>query len=436
MKSTFFKSVLASLFAATIIILTFSYGIAIGLWKIYPYEEIRKLWGEIKQISILQVPHHLFPARFDWSGVKIENRKNVFDGYTLITGPWKVNGNLTHAAKLIDINGNEIHEWRLDSDDIWTNLPRNKGNTYIHGTYLFPNGDLLLNLEYAGLIKIDKNGDLLWKTDYQTHHSIFRDEDGNFWIPGLKEHYELEPTQPFLKPPIWEDVILKVSPKGDVIDEISILGSIYQTNAFGLMREKTGDLFHLNKILVFSEKTASHFDSFQTGDILLSLRHLNTIMVLDGKTHKIKWSMTRPFVGQHDPILTHDGKILVFNNYLYDKNIPPGYLNGSQILEINPETNDVSIYYKSNADNLFYTSAGGKHQVLPNGNHLITEARTGRIFEIDKDKNVVWSWVAPKWDDYYVPEILEGRRYPKEYLEFLNDKDSEKQETKNPQKSE
>lgn len=59
----------------------------------------------------------------------------------------------------------------------------------------------------------------------------------------------------------------------------------------------------------------------------------------------------------------------------------------------------------------FYTKHGGKVQRLENGNLLITEARRGRVFEVDEAGRTVWEWVAQRYNSKLVPEVLEGTRY-------------------------
>jgi hypothetical protein len=51
---------------------------------------------------------------------------------------------------------------------------------------------------------------------------------------------------------------------------------------------------------------------------------------------------------------------------------------------------------------------------------LITESQAGRVFEITANGEVVWSWIAPRWDENNVPEILEGTRYGTEYANFVS----------------
>jgi hypothetical protein len=123
--------------------------------------------------------------------------------------------------------------------------------------------------------------------------------------------------------------------------------------------------------------------------------------------------MTSPFIDQHDPDFTEDGCITVFDNNLE-------MFGGSRILRIKPSTRKVEVLYGQKENQHFYSFRCGKHQHLPNGNMLITEAVAGRVFEINASGEVVWSWIAPRWDKNHVPEILEGTRYGREYASFTS----------------
>jgi hypothetical protein len=143
------------------------------------------------------------------------------------------------------------------------------------------------------------------------------------------------------------------------------------------------------------------------------MRNINTVFVIDGETERVKWSLTYPFMAQHDPDFTEDGYITVFDNNL-------DMFGGSRILRIKPSTREVEVLYGHKRDQYFFTIRCGKHQHLPNGNMLITESYAGRVFEITPSGKVVWSWIMPRWDKNSVPEILEGTRYSEEFAGFTN----------------
>ena len=231
-----------------------------------------------------------------------------------------------------------------------------------------------------------------------------------------------------MKPPFLEDIILKVSPNGNIEREISVLETMYRSGYYGLLFVNmtkgpscynTGDVLHLNDVEVLSKSKAGAFDLFRAGDIMISMRHINTVFVIDGETERIKWSLTYPFIAQHDPDFTEDGYITVFDNHINNAT-PLSECGGSRILRIEPSTKEVTVLYGRKKGQYFFTFRCGKHQHLPNGNILITEAQTGRVFEITATGEVVWDWISPRWDKNSVPEILEGTRYSEEFAGFIN----------------
>lgn len=404
------------MFIFSICIFMYGYGFITYKNQLYPYYKLNYVYAQLKNILTVSKPHHLFPIRYNESGIKVHNRDGIMPGVTLITSYWPKAKSWTPGIRLINSEGEILHHWDLNSNEIWPKSPhddfsKNKRNInldYIHGTYLYPNGDIIFNIEYLGLVRMNSKGDVLWKLPYRTHHSIHHDEDGNLWIPGAKwveSGNDRAKYFPELKVPFTEETILKVSPDGVILKEISLLESLYEGDYQHLLHHYnrlSGDIFHLNDVEVLSSKLAKHFPSFIKGDILISSRHLSFIAVLD-QSGKIKWLSPGVFTEQHDPDFEQDGSITVFDNRTN--------LGKTKIRKINPSSNEVKTLYPVNSDQNFYTEAGGKHQKLNNGNRLITEARAGRVFEISPEGETVWEWIQQPFDEKYVPEVLEGTRY-------------------------
>jgi hypothetical protein len=60
------------------------------------------------------------------------------------------------------------------------------------------------------------------------HHTslCYEDAEGNFWVPGRKWRSKSLEKLPHISAPVQEDYILKVSPDGEILEEISILDVI------------------------------------------------------------------------------------------------------------------------------------------------------------------------------------------------------------------
>jgi len=121
--------------------------------------------------------------------------------------------------------------------------------------------------------------------------------------------------------------------------------------------------------------------------------------------------------------LMKNGNILIFDNGV---NRSYSYMPSSKVIEVNPKTNQIVWEYQGGGiyGNQFFSSVMGGAQELPNGNILITDSLSGRIFEVVKGvenpltkssrnylvmeprfKNyIAWEYVS----DYVSPNIIEG----------------------------
>ena len=74
-----------------------------------------------------------------------------------------------------------------------------------------------------------------------------------------------------------------------------------------------GDPFHFNKVDVLSEDLAPRYPAFQAGDMLISMREINLVVVVRPSTQKIIWWRFGLFFAQHDSTFV-DGHIELFDN--------------------------------------------------------------------------------------------------------------------------
>jgi hypothetical protein len=410
------------LFLLSILTVGFAYGVMVGKYRIFPHNWIETTYIRFRDRN----PHHLFPAQYEYSGAKVHDAEAMAPGVTLLTSYWR-SLDWKPGIRVIDADGKVLHEWKTDPAEIWPTSPHtdhrsgrlNTSGNYVHGCFLFDNGDVIFNIEYMGLVRMNAAGEIIWKLPYRTHHSVHRDESGNFWVCGLKwiedtpEGRERLKRFPGLKTPVAEDFALKVSGDGKILKEISILEALYKSGYKQLLwrmrSDQSGDILHTNDVEPLRSDMADQYALFDAGDIVVSSRHINSIFVIDPDTEKIKW-MCSSFLRQHDPDFVGNGWIWVFDNNV---NSPAhgSYLGGTRILRVRPQDNSPSAVYPKTKEQTFFTSAGGKMQHLGNGNLLITEARRGRVFEVDESGKTVWEWVHERYDDDLVAEVLEGTRY-------------------------
>ena len=394
-------------FAASCIVLTFLGGFLVCRYQFFPYPVIRRAIDAVAA-PFAEPGQHLFPVRYRHVGVTIHDRSAIAPGVTLLTSFWP-ESDWGAGIRIIDQDGRVLHHW--DIAKVWPKSP----HTYVHGSYLFPNGDVLFNVEYLGIARVNACGDVVWKRTDRAHHSISRTDSGDFWVSGMKwvsEEDHRADQYPALIPPYAEQYAWKISPDGELLSEISVLKALYNSPYRKLLwtsGTRTRDVTHLNDVEELSGKMAARYPMFAAGDLLVSSRTISTIFVMS-QEGAIKWLASEPFNHQHDPDFENDGWITVFDNRMDDTD-DGRYLGGSAIVAINPATNQVRPVYAGSGNDKFHTDAAGKHQLLDNGNRLITESRAGRVFEVNPAGKLVAEWVQQPYDDKRVPEVLEGTRY-------------------------
>ncbi len=433
------------LFAGACLFFAFLYGFVSSHFGWFPHSFMSGALNEIAtacQATPANSIHHKYPARHDLVGAASypnpdptvpQGHTEIQQGITLLTSYWP-ESNWLPGLRVIDLTGRTLHHWTVDVKAIWPACPhqdaiagsQHRADNYVHGSYLFENGDVLFNVEYLGLVRMDASGKVLWRLDGRTDHSIHRADDGNFWVcastwivdPKLVARF------PGLDNPVIDDRAILVSPQGKILREVSILEVLFASKHRPLLwttqfANITYDRTHLNDVEPLSPSMAGEYPLFAAGDLLISLRNINLVFVLDPETKRIKWSAPGQFCEQHDPDFIGDGWISVFDNN-GDGTIDGGRFGGSRLVAVRPHTGETRQIYPrpymprelARHERRFYSLQGGKAQYLPNGNWLITEASAGRVFEIDKDGRTVWEWGHFPHDDGMISEVLEGTRYP------------------------
>ena len=217
----------------------FAGGVLVGAYEFFPYEVLRDAKAAadalLDKYSMPPEPN-AFVVDHDKAGVTIHNPNKAFEGYTFLT----VYRDGYHKAVLIDMRGGVLHEWRVNFSDVWPEAPHiieqaRDAAIHWHGAHLFQNGDVLFNFESGnfpfggGLVKIDKDSNVVWALERNTHHDLDVAEDGTIYVAAHNYRTDAVGDPAVPEAPFLEDVILKVSPDGKVIDQISILDALQRS---------------------------------------------------------------------------------------------------------------------------------------------------------------------------------------------------------------
>jgi len=416
------------MFLLSLAFLSYLYGSAARQFGWFPDPQLAPIFGQAveqaRALNPFRLPVYLGPRVHEREGVVRSAGAEDEDegrGLTLISSAWEETS-WKPALRLVDSNGSVLHEWIVDPARV---LPRTeftgltRRDLDIQGSHLFENGDVLVNVEYTGMLRMDACGEVLWTLMRGNHHSIARAGDGSFWVPGVTE---LGPARseafpggfPGLEQPIFKDLILKVGGDGEVVSEIGVLDVLYQNDLERYIPRAgvTGreDVTHLNDVEPLPDSIADEYPLFDAGDLLLSLRNLDLVLVLDPGSRRVEWVAYGAFHRQHDPDFLGDGWIGIFDNNSdgTDRGTMAG---GSRVVALQPTTDSVEVLFPTSDSVSFYTPYRGKWQMLPNGHMMLVEAVAGRLVEAAPDGTVVWEWYAPTYEGSHVPEVADGRRY-------------------------
>ncbi|MGI9286057.1 MAG: arylsulfotransferase family protein [Pseudomonadales bacterium] len=421
------------MFVATITAAVFAYGVAVGSYRIFPYGAIRyvattlvETWTNFGMMTKTKPQAHLKQARYPGSGV-IQAENTTSSGYILVNGFFDAGIEL----RLIDVKGNVVQRWPVQYSSLMGDKlehiqppaarPNSDWHTGFNGALVEPDGSVVFNLIGGGLVKLDQCGSVEWLLRKMAHHSIEKSSDGGYWVPG-QYYVEDKPQHAGIATPYRIDTIMKVTADGHVEKEVSVLDLIYAHDLVGVVFANNRmlrifgerDLVHLNDIEELGADLADAFPQFEAGDILLSLRESNLVMVVDRTLSFIKWYQIGPWMQQHDADWQADGTITVFDNR-YDRTNDGSALGGSRVLSINPTTRDVQTLYEQTQNPRFYTPTQGDHQFLANGNILLTESESGRAVEVSSNGQIIWQYIN-RYSETEVVRLPDAIHYEREYF--------------------
>ncbi len=355
-------------------------------------------WGQAQEPSSLTTPSNLqnmmaltylqgyFKAP-EKTNVTLYNRQLSQKGYSLYSS-----GHDAYAA-LIDMKGHILHTWEFDIKKIWPSKKPDAITPFWENIYLYPNGDLLAIYHNGGMIKINKNSQLIWSYDCTAHHDIDVDSDGNIytltndWIK-LKDNVL-----------IIENAILILSPEGKLIKKIPFTPLLYRSQnpsaqfllkrVVGMALKDNQDVYHTNTLQIIDEHNQQSKSAiFKKGNILLSFLTLSTLAIIDPSLDEIVW-ISGPRIwmeGQHNTQLLNNGNMLSFDNHY------KSLKDQSRVVEFEPLSKKIVWEYKAKD---FYSDTHGSQQRLNNGNTLIVEANKGRVLEVTADHQIAWEFLNP-----------------------------------------
>ncbi len=350
-------------------------------------------------------------ARTRIKGLVFCDSRTAYRGLTLFT-PVQGKGVL-----LVDLLGNQANRWELSYDTASTASMLPSGNLL----YGAKSDDAALpDLEGSGGIiqELSPDGDVVWEyRDPTLHHGPFRMRNGNTlvlkWVQvadstasRVKEGSRSECIESGTDSEgiVWGDMVQEIQPDGRVVWE--------------WVAHEHIEPDEMHRCPICPWDTWLHANScseMPNGNILVSFAKINTVAMIDKKSGKMlwHWGTGGELAHQHSPSMLENGNILVYDNGFHPQGLA---LNYSRVVEVDWRKNEMVWSYEGpeggSLKMLFYSSMYSNCQRLPNGNTLICEGMTGRIFEITVQQTLVWEYVNAFPGPEQPGSPKESRSYP------------------------
>jgi hypothetical protein len=427
-------------FITSLVGFAFALGVAIGAYEVFPYQHLKHVINSVETVVadrgrlVSNLPTgFISKRRYQGSGVTIHDTENAQPGFTLLSGFFED----LPEIRLIRLDGSVVQRWPISYSALFPSShhifpkedrPSSDWNAAVHGIHISPDGSILFNLDAKGTAKVDRCGKPIWTLEHMTHHSVELSLDGSYWIPSVNIVDESDKSLPHFKTPYRDDTILRVSSDGQVLTEKSVHEIFVENGLFAVLvsngrfptRMNEYDALHVNDIEELKPDIANSFPAFEAGDLLLSMRHLNLLLVVDPDDWTVRWYKVGPWLRQHDPDFQADGRITVFNNNSDDTE-KGEILGGSNIMSLRPaaSVSDLSVIFGDGEGEWFFTNTQGKHQRLENGNFLVAEYYAGRVFEFNAERNIVWQYINV-FDEDHAAKISGAERYPENYFSITD----------------
>jgi hypothetical protein len=325
-------------------------------------------------------------------GVRALNRNRVFPGFTLFA-PLTANG----TVYLIDLEGTVVHTWQMPYPPGMYGYLTDRGTLFYNGkTSDEPTRYVNRKPGKGGAaLEVDWNDRVLWEVRHPDHHHDgIRLKNGNVLLiclaplprdlipkiqgglPGTEHNGEM-----------YADYLIEMTTSGQTVWEWRTWEHLDpETDRITAVQDPRDEWTHANGLAELPD-----------GNIVLSFRHISTVIIIERSTGKIIWKLgAPPLSGQHAPTPLPNGNLLLFDNgpHRLDHSMP-----FSRIIEIELATKQIVWKYQEQRECEFFSARRSNAQRLPNGNTLICESDFGRLFEVTFEGELVWEYVNPFFND-------------------------------------
>ena len=339
-------------------------------------------------------------SAFRKTGLTHHNPNLSVKGYTLFA---QSGGDEVH---LLDMAGSVVGYWKFEDMNVAQAQLTPAGTILVAGTKKniaqaareladddYSDIDLhtcRLGGGFHNLREIDFSGNVLWSyNNPRMHHDFLLKQNGNLLIPVWAE---IDPDiagairggerkRGKKRPPMLGDDIIEVDRNGTERSRLQTW-RIFDPRKHPIRPLlRRAEWTHTNSLALA-----------QDGKLLVSCRNTSVVALIDPIDATIDWEVKSPVVShQHHATFVPNGNIQIFDNGMNR----PHSLPYSRVIEIERTRNEVVWEYQAETPAQFFSGHISSAQRLANGNVLICEGTSGRLFEITRSKQIVWEWITP-----------------------------------------
>jgi outer membrane protein assembly factor BamB len=317
-------------------------------------------------------------------------------------------------ALVLDMDGAVLHRWRLPFEDAFDEEKGGVNTAYWRRALPLPDGSVVAIFQAGGMVKVDRDSNLLWAVDEGFYNDLEVTDDGTILAIGKAARVVPEIN---LEERVLEDFIVAVSAEGVVLGRFSLLRAFLDSPFSKMLTpmKDRGDIFHTNTLEWLDGSRVERSELFRRGNLLVSLREVDVVAIVDPLREIVEWASRGPWDAQHQPTLLADGNLLIFDNR--------GAGGRARVLEFDLTNGTVAWEYTGSEGNRLMSPEAGSCQRLPGGTTLITESERGRAIEVTRDGEVVWEFVSPHRagpQRNLVATLFEVVRIPRAAVGFLD----------------
>ena len=344
-------------------------------------------------------------AVFGNHGVTHWDKERAQDGVTLYT---TIGSGVT---RLIDMDGNTVHEWTPPAPaKPFYGILKDNGNLLVR---CYDNTEPFTGGGFGGiLVELDWDSNVVWRYDNPViHHDHIVLRNGNIMVIGWEEMTDEEaarvqggvefaagqgPNHAMLG-----DFLLELNADGEVVWEWHGKDRLDPEQEVICPREFRGEWTHCNGVTELVD-----------GNICISFRQTSQVIFIDKATGDVYWRYGPGELShQHNPTQLANGNLLIFDNGEH-RTVGSVY---SRVVELDPTTKEIVWQYRGDPALSFFSTGISSAQRLDNGNTFICDGRTGRLFEVTTEGDVVWEYMNPETRPWRTEKhnraVFRARRY-------------------------